>query len=208
MARTFYPRKTRFVPASEPHISGAEYKISVGDEDWGNGTYQPVVKVQMVYDGKVAGRKSPSYPVASGDWKTIQMVIDELMEDEDGLLSKPNVYMVPTKLTKTAILTEMDEIISLTEDGPSSEKTRYLDVHTGFISSKMTGIFEYAFSRLADDLKLLCDFNEAEGLETCDEVMKRISNLDSDDDGFVQFLLDSVEEIKSLAFKRRNENTD
>ena len=204
MARTFYPRKTRFLPASEPHIAGAEYKISVGDEDWGNGTYQPVVKVQMVYDGKVAGRKSPSYPVGSGDWKKVQMVIDELVEDEEGLLSKPNVYMVPTMLTKNSILTRLEEIIGLTEDKTSSEILRYLDVHTNFISYKMTGIFEYAFYHLTDDLKLLCDFNEAEGLETCDEMIKIVGELDSDDDCFVSSLIDAIEGVKDIIEERKS----
>lgn len=203
MARTFYPRKTRSVSASEPHVAGAEYKISVGDEDWGNGTYQPVVKVQMVYDGKVAGRKSPSYPVGSGDWKKVQMVIDELVEGEEGLLSKPNVYMVPTMLTKDGILAQLEEIIGLTEDRPSSEKTRYLDVHTGFISYKMTGIFEYAFYHLTDDLKLLCDVNGAEGLETCDEMLKVVEGLDSDDNEFIHSLIASVEAVKDIIEERR-----
>lgn len=204
MARTFYPRKTRFVPASEPHVAGAEYKISVGDEDWGNGTYQPVVKVQMVYDGKVAGRKSPSYPVASGDWKKVQMAIDELVEDEDGVETSSNVFMVPTMLSKESTLSELDEIIGLTEDRPSSQKTRYLDVHTNFISYKMTGIFEYAFYKLSDELKLLCDFNEAEGLEACDEMLKVIEELESDDDCFVQSLIEAVENIKGLVVERKN----
>ena len=79
MARTFYPRKTKYVSASEPHSPGTEYKISIGDEEWGDGTFQSVVKVQMVYNGKVAGRMSPSYPVESNDWNVVQKAIEELV---------------------------------------------------------------------------------------------------------------------------------
>lgn len=84
MARTFYPRKTKYIPASEPHDTGTEYKISIGDEEWGDGTFQSVVKVQMVYGGKVAGRMSPSYPTGSNDWKAVQAVIDELVSEDGG----------------------------------------------------------------------------------------------------------------------------
>ena len=63
--------------------------------------------------------------------------------------------------------------------------------------------FEYAFYHLTDDLKVLCDFKEAEGLETCDEVLKTIAKLDSDDDDFVQSLISAVENIKSLVEERK-----
>ena len=201
MARTFYPRKTKYIPASEPHDTGTEYKISIGDEEWGDGTFQSVVKVQMVYDGKVAGRMNPSYPIDSKDWKAVQTVIDELVDEDCG--GKNNICYVPTLLSKDAILAQLAEIIGLTEDRPSSEKMKYLDVHTGFIGYKMTGIFEYAFYHLADDLKVLCDLKEDEGLETCDEVLKIIEKLDSDDDDFVQSLISAVENIKSLAEERK-----
>ena len=102
MARTFYPRKTKYIPASEPHDSGTEYKISVGDEEWGDGTFQSVVKVQMVYDGKVAGRMSPSYPIGSNDWKAVQAVIDELVAEDSE--SNSDICYVPTLLSKDAIL--------------------------------------------------------------------------------------------------------
>lgn len=201
MARTFYPRITKYIPASEPHNSGTEYKISIGDEEWGDGTFQLVVKVQMVYDGKVAGRMSPSYPIGSSDWKAVQAVIDELVAEDSE--SNSDICYVPTLLSKDAIMAQLAEIIGLTEDRPSSEKTKYLDVHTGFISYKMTRIFEYAFYHLADDLKLLCDFKEDEGLEACDEVLKIIEELDSDDDDFVQPLISVVENIKSLVEERK-----
>lgn len=30
--------------------------------------FHSVIKVQMMYDGKVAGRRSPSYPIESDDY--------------------------------------------------------------------------------------------------------------------------------------------
>lgn len=189
MARTFYPRITKCIPASAPHEPGTEYKISIGDEEWGDGTFQSVVKVQMVYDGKVAGRMSPSYPIHSNDWEAVQTVIDELVGD-DGV--KSNIYYVPTILSKDSIMDQLNEIISLTEDRPSSEKMKYINTHTCFISYKMTGIFKYTFYHLIDDLKVLCDFKEAEGLEVCDEVIKVVEELDSDDDTFVETLISAV----------------
>ena len=194
MARKFYPRKTKYITASDPHAAGTEYKVSVGDEEWGDGTFQSVVKVQMVYDGKVAGRMSPSYPVESQDWLTILDGIIELTDEKH--------YMVPAILTKDGILSQMKEIIGLTEDKPSSERMIYLDVHTGYISHRMTGIFMFSFYHLADDLKLLCDFNEEEGLDTCDEMLEIIDGLDSDDYDFTQGLIDVIENIKKIVKER------
>lgn len=80
--RTFYPRNAIRIPASEPHPKGTEYKISIGDEEWEGGVFHSVIKVQMVYDGKVAGRKSPSYPVGTNDYKRVSDAIRRLMEDK------------------------------------------------------------------------------------------------------------------------------
>ncbi|HZW49192.1 MAG TPA: hypothetical protein VFF80_03555 [Bacillota bacterium] len=83
MARTFFPRKSVNIPASKPHPDGTEYKISVGDEDW-DAVFQSVIKVQVVYDDKIAVRKSPSYPVGSDDWKRVADAIDKLLREEKG----------------------------------------------------------------------------------------------------------------------------
>lgn len=79
MSRVFYPRKSIYVKASAPHPAGTEYKVSIGDEEW-DGYYHSVVKVQMVYDGKVAGRKSPSYPIGTDDATSVAKAI-ELLND-------------------------------------------------------------------------------------------------------------------------------
>lgn len=72
MAKTFFPHSNReiSVPASKPHPDGTEYRISTGLETWDNGNHE-VVKIQMVYNGKVAGRRSPSYPVGTDDFSRV-----------------------------------------------------------------------------------------------------------------------------------------
>ncbi|MCQ2372911.1 MAG: hypothetical protein MJ050_02400 [Phascolarctobacterium sp.] len=78
MAKTFYPRKSVYVEASEPHPVGTAYKVSVGNEEW-EGCFKLVVKVQLVVNGKIQGRKSPSYPIGTDDFKRVSEAIDTLM---------------------------------------------------------------------------------------------------------------------------------
>ncbi len=78
MAKVFYPKDSIFVPAScPPHPENTEYKVSYGEEDW-NGTFVSVFKVQMVYDGEVLGRRSPSFPVGTDDYSRVHEAILEL----------------------------------------------------------------------------------------------------------------------------------
>ena len=78
MPRTFYPRKSKAIEASAPHPEGTAYKVSIGLEDWGDGEFKPVTKVQMSYDGVVSGRKCPSYPVGTDDQEKVHSYICEL----------------------------------------------------------------------------------------------------------------------------------
>lgn len=78
MARKFFPETADSIPASPPHPAGTEYRVSVGTEDW-DGLFVPVVKVQMMYDGIVAGRKSPSYPVNADDHDRVHRLINKLL---------------------------------------------------------------------------------------------------------------------------------
>ena len=78
MARKFFPQVTESVPASPPHPPGTQYRISIGSEDW-NGVFVSVVKVQIAYDGAVAGRRSPSYPVDSRDCERVHKLIQKLL---------------------------------------------------------------------------------------------------------------------------------
>lgn len=80
MARVFYPRKSILVKASEPYPEGTAYKVSIGDEEW-EGYCHSVIKVQMVYDGKVAGRKSPSYPLGTDDAFRVAEAVKRLQEE-------------------------------------------------------------------------------------------------------------------------------
>jgi len=81
MSRKFYPQKSVDLEASPPHPFGTAYKVSVGLEDWGDGEFKPVSKVQMSYDGCVYGRKSPSFPIGSSDEERVYMCIKELCEE-------------------------------------------------------------------------------------------------------------------------------
>lgn len=65
------------VPASHPHPPNTEYKVSIGEEIWGNSPHK-VIKVQMVYDGEIAGRRSPSYPLGTDDFERVLEAVNEL----------------------------------------------------------------------------------------------------------------------------------
>lgn len=80
MAKTFFPHsdKVAFVSASAPHPKDTEYKISIGLEIW-DGENHEVVKIQMVYDGVVAGRRSPSYPLGTDDYQRVNTKLQELI---------------------------------------------------------------------------------------------------------------------------------
>lgn len=79
MAKKFFPEISVLVPASKPHRKDTYYRVSVGQEEWENG-FVSVAKIQMVYDGVVSGRRSPSYPIGSDDHKKVKEAIDRLMQ--------------------------------------------------------------------------------------------------------------------------------
>lgn len=80
MAKTFFPYadKTAYVEASAPHPENTQYKISIGSEIWGGENYE-VVKIQMVYDGVIAGRRSPSYPLGTDDYQRVMTELQKLV---------------------------------------------------------------------------------------------------------------------------------
>lgn len=80
MAKTFFPHdgKVAFVEASTPHPLKTQYKISIGTEVWNDENHE-VVKIQMVYNGLVAGRRSPSYPLGTDDYQRVNIKIQELI---------------------------------------------------------------------------------------------------------------------------------
>lgn len=81
MPKVFYPEKYIMVKASKPHPENTEYKVSIGVEDW-NGKHVKVVKVQMVYDGVLSGRRSPSYPIGTDDYERVEKAIREILKSE------------------------------------------------------------------------------------------------------------------------------
>ena len=79
MSKTFFPEISETIPASAPHPPDTFYKVSVGLEEW-DSNYVPVVKVQMVYNGKISGRRSPSYPLGTDDHIRVKETINKLLE--------------------------------------------------------------------------------------------------------------------------------
>ncbi len=80
MAKTFFPyaNKTAYIKASPPHPENTQYKISIGSEVWDDQNHE-VVKIQMVYDGVIAGRRSPSYPLGTDDFQRVTSKTEELI---------------------------------------------------------------------------------------------------------------------------------
>ncbi|ENQ3108742.1 hypothetical protein ACEOWJ_004924 [Bacillus cereus] len=81
MAKVFHPIESIFVPATtgeKAHPANTEYKVSYGTEIW-EGVAVEVYKTQMVYDGKVSGRRSPSYPNAK-DYLAVHEAMQQLIE--------------------------------------------------------------------------------------------------------------------------------
>lgn len=79
MAKTFFPHKSVYVSASPPHPENTQYKISTGLEDWGDDVVHEVIKIQMVYDGAVSGRRSPSYPIGTDDFQLVTAKLQEML---------------------------------------------------------------------------------------------------------------------------------
>lgn len=77
---TFFPQLSEIVSASPPHPPGAGYKISIGLEKW-ELSYVPVIKIQMVYDGKTS-KLSPSFPLDSTDYQRVAEKVAELLEKQ------------------------------------------------------------------------------------------------------------------------------
>ena len=78
--KIFFPNPLthRDIPASEPHPPNTCYRVSYGQEIWDDGPHA-VTKIQMVYEGKVSGRRSPSFPEGSDDFKRVAAAMQELL---------------------------------------------------------------------------------------------------------------------------------
>lgn len=83
MTKTFFPEFIEHIDASPPHPKNTQYRVSIGMEDW-EGAFVPVAKVQMVYAGTVAGRKSPSYPIGTNDYNNVNKTLSKLVKKASG----------------------------------------------------------------------------------------------------------------------------
>lgn len=79
--KVFFPIRWIDVDATGHHPSNTKYRVSVGHEHWDEGP-QHVLKVQMVYNGAVSGRRSPSYPTETDDWERVVDAMRALMRGE------------------------------------------------------------------------------------------------------------------------------
>ena len=75
---SFFPQISETVPASLPHPPGTGYQISIGLEQW-DSSFIPVIKIQMVYEGKTMDR-GPSFPLGSEDHQKVNRTIKDLLE--------------------------------------------------------------------------------------------------------------------------------
>ena len=84
MGKRYFPIRFIDVPASAPHAENTAYRVSYGSEHWDDGAPKYVYKVQMVYDGKVSGRRSPSYPSDCDDLDQVMDALDRIKAGEGG----------------------------------------------------------------------------------------------------------------------------
>lgn len=111
MAKVFDARRAIFVPATGGHPSNTEYRIAWGYEQWG--TPVPVTKVQMVYDNKVAGRLSPSYPDGTLDERAVILALDLVKKGYGTSSKKSKVVLVLKELSPDKT---QDDLVEQAED--------------------------------------------------------------------------------------------
>lgn len=80
--QVYFPIRFIDVPASPPHDPTTSYRVSTGREHWGDGHFAEVEKIQMVYRGRVSGRRSPSFPIGSADWAAVNGALEQLRRGE------------------------------------------------------------------------------------------------------------------------------
>ena len=135
--KTFYPRITKDIPASYPHPDNTMYRISIGDEDW-DGSFVQVVKVQMVYNGKVAGRRSPSYPLGTDDWERVTEEISIMTEKYAE--QKQRMVFIPSK---AATVIPYSQRIELIKRIPCGKIVRDEDLDDYFKKAYKTDTFRF-----------------------------------------------------------------
>lgn len=82
MAQVFKPLKAIYVPATGGHPENTEYRVAWGVEQWEK-EKKYVTKVQIAYNGVIAGMLSPSFPDETIDLKAVSCALSLLKEIED-----------------------------------------------------------------------------------------------------------------------------
>lgn len=77
--KTFHPIQSAFVNASPPYLEGTQYKISIGNEFFDD-VPQIVLTIQMVYNGRIEGRKSPAFPANTDDFTKVSSVATKMLQ--------------------------------------------------------------------------------------------------------------------------------
>jgi len=80
--KIYFPTRWLHVDASAPHPPNTTYLVSQGHEHWGGEEPWAVRKIQMVYDGKVSGRRSPSFPSGTDDFERVQTAMARIVAGE------------------------------------------------------------------------------------------------------------------------------
>ncbi|MCM3318059.1 hypothetical protein M3603_15685 [Rummeliibacillus stabekisii] len=140
MAKAFNERRCIYVPATGGHPKNTEYRVAWGHELWEQPT--AVTKVQMVYNNKVAGRLSPSFPDDTFDRETVISAF-ALLDEGKGTNSKTS-RMVLVRKEKGNF--RVDDLIDQTE---GEILDMYRDMYAGPITPVVN--VELDFNKDVDD---------------------------------------------------------
>lgn len=108
MPTVFQPHRTIYVRASKPHPDRTQYRVAFGYEDWG--TQVPITKVQMVYNEKVAGRISPSFPHGSDDEDNVIEALKLLRQGEGATSKNERIVLCSVKINEVGA--SLDDVIA------------------------------------------------------------------------------------------------
>ncbi|MGX5430520.1 hypothetical protein [Bacillus thuringiensis] len=109
MAKVFDARRAIFIPATGGHPPLTEYRVAWGYENWGQPV--PVTKVQMVYNNKVAGMLSPSYPDNTLDERAMILALDLVKKGYGTSSKKSRTVLVLKQIDPEKGRTELVDII-------------------------------------------------------------------------------------------------
>ena len=108
--KDYYTAKYIDVEASYPHPANTYYRVMFGEEKW-NGKYVQLIRVQMVYNGKIAEEKSPSYPVGTDDYIRVSAAIEKLEQ------SRRNYVYIPAKESKAIPFSQYIALVKKIPEG-------------------------------------------------------------------------------------------